>query len=126
LTLFAGLLQHGNQMAWVRRRNQRYYYHAVCRDGRSVQVYVGRGPVAELIAAHVERAKVERQAAREAVESARRELAPLEAMMDQLGRGCDELVEAGLRSLGYYRCCGHWRGRRRVKALDRAGVSVGG
>jgi hypothetical protein len=113
-------------MAWQRRRNQRYYYRPTIRNDRSVNEYMGRGVVAEIVAAHDETIRTERQAARDAVDSARQGLSSLDALMEEFEGGCDELTEAGLRSIGYYRCCRHWRGKRRVRALARAAQAAGG
>jgi hypothetical protein len=124
LAFAAGVLQHRSLMPWIRRRNRSYYYRSI-RNGRAILQYVGRGPVAELVAAHDELRRTERQAEREAVDSVRRDLAPLEAVMDELGRGCDEHIEASLRSVGYYHRHGHWRGRLRVRAIARASKPAG-
>jgi hypothetical protein len=112
-------------MAWQRRHNRCYYYRPTIRNNRWVNQYIGRGVMAEILAAHDEAIRTEQRAAREAVDSVRRGLAPLEAAMEELERGCDELVEAGLRSIGYYRCCRHWRGRYRVRAIARAAQAPG-
>jgi hypothetical protein len=97
-------------MGWDMRG---YYYRVRRVGGKVVRQYVGRGPLADLVAAADESDRLIRDQDREAAKAVSAELSDLE---DGL-RGLDELVEAVARALllaaGYRRHKrGEWRKHR--------------
>ena len=100
-------------VAWLQRKEKRYYYRSQRVEGRVVCRYAGTGPVAEMTAridalCQAQR-RLEGERARE--ESARWELA--DAPLLRLERCTDLLVRAALVLAGYHRHHrGAWRKRR--------------
>jgi hypothetical protein len=107
-------------MSWQTRAGHRYFYASERKNGRTVNRYVGRGPVAELVAAHAEDRKQSRARSRQELRAARRHLTEFDSLVTQLDLGAQKLLEAHLRSAGYYRIHRVWRGKRRARSLASA------
>lgn len=105
-------------MGWQRRGQSSYYYEAMWKDGRAANQYVGRGPLAQLFAAEAEERHAERERVHQEVRATQGSLQPLDELMHLLDRGTSRLLEADLRSRGFHRNHGHWRGLRRARALE--------
>jgi hypothetical protein len=104
-------------MGWQRRDSRRYFYLARRRNGRQENVYLGKGPIAELAAAKVEERKSRRAEARKELRTIQDDLRPLDRLIATVDRGAARLLEATLLGQGYYRDDRRWRGARRVRAL---------
>jgi hypothetical protein len=98
-------------MSWENRKNGRFYYRAVKRNGRVIKKYVGCGAVGEVAAALVARARQERadESATLLAEQAR--LAIPERTLVELDRACSQAIEASLTAAGYHRVDYKWRRR---------------
>ena len=106
-------------MGWQRRGSKIYFYRPEWSEGRPRNKYVGRGPLAELLAAETENRRSEQRRARQELRATRDTLRLVDELMRQLERGTARLFEAELRSLGFYRSHGNWRGARRARSLAR-------
>ena len=106
-------------MGWQRRGSQTYFYRPEWSEGQPRNKYVGRGPAAELLADEIENRRSEQRRARHELRATRDTLRPVDELMRQLERGTARLIEAELRSLGFYRSHGNWRGARRARSLAR-------
>ena len=101
-------------MSWETRGVYGPYYTRSRRvDGRVVREYVGRGPLAEIIAqadeAEREARRLERRREREQLEQDRE----LDDLFGAYSAGVDELLRSVLEAAGYYRHKrGEWRRRR--------------
>ena len=101
-------------MSWETRGVYGPYYTRSRRlDGRVVREYVGRGPLAEIIAqadeAEREARRLERRREREELERDRR----LDETFSTYSAGVDELLRSALEAAGYHRHKrGEWRRRR--------------
>ena len=101
-------------MTWETRGVHGPYYTRSRRvDGRVVREYVGRGPLAEIIAqadeAEREARRLERRREREQMEQDRE----LDQLFSAYSAGVDELLRGVLEAAGYYRHKrGEWRRRR--------------
>ena len=101
-------------MSWETRGVYGPYYTRSRRvDGRVVREYVGRGPLAEIIAqadeAEREARRLERGREREQLEQDRE----LDQLFSAYSAGVDELLRGVLEAAGYYRHKrGEWRRRR--------------
>jgi hypothetical protein len=104
-------------MGWQARDSRRYFYTAVRRNGRQENVYMGRGPVAELAAAKLEESKSRRDQVRTEFRTNQDELRILDSLIAAVDQGTAILLEATLLGQGYYRSHRNWRGARRVRAL---------
>lgn len=100
-------------MAWEARGDRRYFRRSV-RDGRRVRsIYIGTGPVAELVAQADELLRAEREARRRARQAERDRLDEADAHLDRLDALADLLTRAELTAAGYHRHDrGAWRRRR--------------
>jgi hypothetical protein len=105
-------------MGWQRRGGRCYYYVTTWVDGRLVNQYVGRGPLAQLFAAEAEERHAERERVHQELRATQGSLQPLDELMHLLDRGTGRLLEADLRSRGLHRNHGHWRGVRRARTLE--------
>jgi len=106
-------------MGWQRRGLQSYFYRPEWSGGRPRNKYVGRGPLADLLAAETENRRSEQRRARQELRATRDTLQPVDELMQKLERGTARLIEAELRSFGFYRSHGNWRGARRARSLAR-------
>jgi hypothetical protein len=90
-----------------------YYYRSVWVDGKPRQVYVGRGPDAELVA-RLEQVEVEiRHLRRLDWEVARQKAEALDAQLGELHQLAELLTAAAMTAAGYHRHDrGVWRRRR--------------
>ncbi len=105
-------------MGWQGRDGRRYYYLARRRNGRQENVYLGRGPVAELAAARVEEGKSQREEVRKEIHATKDELRTPDSLIAVVDRCVARLLAATLMAQGYYRSHGNWRGARRVRAFS--------
>jgi hypothetical protein len=106
-------------MGWQRRGSRLYFYQSRWSQGRSHNEYVGRGPIAELVADEIENRRSEQGRVRQELSAMRETLLPVDQLMRQLERGAARLIEAELWSLGFYRCSRNWRGVRHARELAR-------
>jgi hypothetical protein len=106
-------------MGWERRRSRLYFYQSRWSQGRSHNEYVGRGPVAELVADEIENRRSEQGRDRQELRAIRESLRAVDGLMRQLEQETVRLIEAELRSLGYRRCFRNWRGIRNARELAR-------
>jgi hypothetical protein len=104
-------------MSWQVRGGRRYYYHAIKRNRRTVNHYLGSGPLAEIAAARAESRALARKRHRQEVEALRHCLDPLAALTAVVAAGADQLLEASLRGQGFYQSSRRWVGFRRVRSL---------
>jgi hypothetical protein len=104
-------------MGWERRGSGLYFYQSRWSQGRSHNEYVGRGPTAELVADEIENRRSEQGRVRQELSAIRESLRPVDELMRQLERGAARLIEAELRSLGFYHSHRNWRGIRRARSL---------
>ena len=101
-------------MSWETRGVYGPYYTRSRRlDGRVVREYVGRGPLADIIAqadeAEREARRLERRREREQLEQDRE----LDQLFLAYSAGVDELLRSALEAAGYHRHKrGEWRRRR--------------
>ena len=100
-------------MGWERRGNGLYYYLKRRIGGRVVSQYVGKGPMADLLALEAVHAKDDRE-----WQAARRRLAAQEwAELSQAVSGAEREADAMLNAYGLHRPKrGPWRVRRGKKA----------
>ncbi|HJZ54029.1 MAG TPA: hypothetical protein VKE74_03695 [Gemmataceae bacterium] len=100
-------------MGWEQRGGRSYYYTAERIGGRVVKSYVGTGRVAELAAQLDAINRQEREAEDEDAQSARDELADLDAALAPLSELADLLARAALQAAGFHQHHrGEWRRRR--------------
>jgi hypothetical protein len=104
-------------MGWQRRGSKVYFYRPEWSDGQPRNTYVGRGPLAELLADEIENRRSEQRRARQELRATREALRPVDELIRQLEQGSERLIEAELRSMGFYRSHGNWRGIRRARSL---------
>src|SRR5262245_7488089 len=96
-------------MGWDRG----FYYRVRKVNGRVVREYVGRGPVAELVAQMDALERKQREAERAAWLAKRAEMEALDASLDELNDLADLLAHAALLAAGFRRHKrGEWRKRR--------------
>ena len=96
-------------MSWERG----YYYRVRKVNGRVVREYVGRGPLAELIAEADADRRREREARRAASREEKAELEALDAPLNELNEVADLLARAALMAAGFHQHKrGEWRKRR--------------
>lgn len=100
-------------MPWERRRTSghQYYTRSLNVDGRRIRLYIGRGPLAEQIAAADAQRQAERRAIHGAARTRKAELAAAAAPLADLTDCLDLLTTATLLSSGYHRADRHWRRR---------------
>jgi hypothetical protein len=104
-------------VAWESRGRARYYYAAARQDGRVVKRYVGRGPVAEVVAGLDAEGRRRRAAGAEAVRDERARHEPAGRALAELDAACTMLVEVTLTAAGYRRVnYGPWRRRRHARS----------
>ena len=106
-------------MGWQRRGSKNYFYRSEWSEGRARNKYVGRGPVAELLADEIENRQSEQRSARQELRAIRESLLPADELMRQLERGTERLIEAEMRSLGFHLSHRNWRGIKRARSLAR-------
>src|SRR5262249_42189947 len=103
-------------MAWERRgKSGAMYFYQTRRtdDGKVVKEYVGRGQKGRSAAEALARAKAQREAERQAIQSERASLAEADRLTAQLIAAADLLLNAALLASGYHRVnYGKWRRRR--------------
>ncbi len=100
------------QMAWESRGNGMFYYRKHRVGQRVFSVYVGTGPVAQMIAAADQTEREERQQSRDRARHEReREAAALAPLIDAQ-KALTGLVRASLIAHGYHTHKGQWRRRR--------------
>src|SRR5262249_13337398 len=104
-------------MSWQVRDGNPYYYLATRQNGRPLNRYMGRGPIAELAAAEAESRKAERNLVRQEIRVTQDCLIPLDKFVAELDEGVKRLLEAQILGAGYYRSYRTWRGARRVRSL---------
>jgi hypothetical protein len=97
-------------MGWERRAQHResYYYVAQKVGGKVVKTYIGRGPLAELAAAHDAAVKAERRASIAAVRNMATLMAPADSALRTLAHVCELLAAANLAAAGYHRVNYEW------------------
>jgi hypothetical protein len=108
-------------MAWhEKQRGPKggYYYRSKRVNGRSVKVYVGRGPDAELAARLDERERQDRRTEREVQLAEQVRLAAADLALQEARVLADLLVRATLILRGYHLHRDEWR-RRREHATHR-------
>jgi hypothetical protein len=96
-------------MSWERNR---YYTRSTKVNGRVVREYVGGGIVGEAAAYIDARIREKRRAVRAARQRELDELAEVDAIVDRLSRGIDELTTACCVASGWHRHDRAWRRRR--------------
>lgn len=100
------------ELMGIGKRGTRKYASKTVRreDGRSTSVYLGSGPVAEL----VEAANAARCKQREASDEERRRMEMSEEKLKELHAVCTAIVTAAFLASGFHRHDrGRWRKRRR-------------
>ena len=103
-------------MPWERG----YYYRARKEDGRVRRQYVGRGPLAELLAEADAGDRALRELDRRAARAERGRDNELDEQVKALEQAADLLAEAALLAAGYHRHRrGEWR-KKRVRKSDPA------
>jgi len=106
-------------VGWQRRGSRSYFYQPVWSEGRARNLYGGRGALAELLADQIENRRSEQGLVRQELRAIRESLLPVDELMRELERETERLIEAEVRSLGFYRSHGNWRGARRARSLAR-------
>jgi hypothetical protein len=106
-------------MGWQRRGAKTYFYRSEWSEGRARNLYVGHGPAAELLADEIENRRFEQGRVRQELRAIRESFRPVDELMRQLDQGAARLIEAELRSLGFYHSHRNWRGTRRARSLAR-------
>jgi hypothetical protein len=106
-------------MGWQRRGSRTYYYLPKWSEGRARNEYVGRGPLAEMLADEAKNRRSEQRRARQEVRSIQENLQPLDELLRRLEQETVRLAEAELRSRGYRLCHRNWRGVRHARELAR-------
>ena len=91
----------------------RYYTRSRKVNGRVTREYVGRGPLAELVAELDADQRAQREAQRVALRAERVELKDLDAALGRVCQGVDLLARAALVAAGYHQHKrGEWRKKR--------------
>jgi hypothetical protein len=102
-------------MPWSARGKRSFYYTSRRIGGRVVNTYLGRGPLAQMAAAEVERRRRDRAAARARLAAADADLADLADLV----AAAELLAKAALLAAGYHRHSrGRWRRRRGRDAVE--------
>ena len=99
-------------MAWEQRGNGRYYYRKDWHDGTCRSVYLGSGETAQLIATCEYWRRIEEEQAREVEQTARAEMAAIDAAVAGLGELTRTLTTAVLLTNGLHQHKGQWRRKR--------------
>src|SRR3989442_34164 len=102
-----------NAMSWdLKKRGGKYLYLSRRINGRTVKEYVGRGPMAEVIARQVEEDRQQKRATRARRRGEKASCRSFALHLRGAGILADLLVGAGLIFGGYHRHQGEWRRRR--------------
>ena len=99
-------------MGWEERNGQMYYYRKKRAGKRVVSEYIGRGDLAEAVAAHDAWARTVRETEREEWRKTRAAELATAAAVDHLGEMCTLLTRAVLLASGHHMHRGQWRRKR--------------
>ena len=99
-------------MEWERRGNRRYYYRKRRIGDKVDSEYVGRGPLAELLAEEDECERQSRIAEQRRKQAARAEVKAIDDELDDYGDMVRTLTRAVLLANGYHPHKGQWRKKR--------------
>ena len=100
-------------MAWEERNGTRYYYRKHRTPGGTVKSqYVGRGPVAKMIAAADRREREAREAERRRLEKMKEKLLRQRDRVREVQEAIRAVERAALLLNGYHTHKGQWRKRR--------------
>jgi len=97
---------------FLNRGGRKLLYLSRRVNGKPKKIYVGTGPLADLLAAELEGRKRARKATAEAYAAWKAQVGAVENPLDQLCAGLDQVTSASLLAHGYHR---HDRGRWRKK-----------
>jgi hypothetical protein len=98
---------------YLKRGGRQLLYLSRRVNGKPKKIYVGTGPLADLLAAELESRKQARKASAEACASWRANVAAAENPLDALCAGLDQVTSASLLAHGYHRHDrGPWRKKR--------------
>ena len=100
-------------MSWEYRGNNKYYYRKKRLGNRIVSEYVGRGEVAEMIAAsdvmNRNRRKTERHRAESVIQDLSRTFMYSDRLVEEYDNKVDTVVKTHLILNGYHQHKGEWR-----------------
>jgi hypothetical protein len=99
-------------MGWEERNGRMYYYRKKRAGTRVISEYIGRGDLAEAVAAHDAWARAEREAEREEWRETTAAELETAAAVDHLGAMCMVLTRAVLLASGHHTHRGQWRWKR--------------
>lgn len=89
-------------MPWLKKRNGRlYYYRAVFHNGRRTNVYIGRGPLADLAAQQDAQAARDRAQRLQLAKRQRARDAALDKSVKELCLRTERLLRAALVAAGW-------------------------
>ena len=99
-------------MGWEERNGRMYYYRKKRAGTRVISEYVGRGDLAEAVAAHDAWTCALREAEREEWRETRAAELATAAAVDELSEMCMVLTRAVLLASGHHAHRGQWRRKR--------------
>ncbi len=99
-------------MGWEERRGRKYFYRKRRNGGRVVSEYVGRGQLAEAVAAQDESKRLAQDQQRELLRQERERQRAIDEKVDRACHLIRNLRYAALLLNGYHMHRGQWRKRR--------------
>lgn len=99
-------------MGWESRRNSTYYYTKERNGSRVESTYLGRGDVAQAIAALTEERRAEREAERAIERAAIEKMRSEDAAFDQIDALVMNLTNEHLIQAGFHQVKRVWRKKR--------------
>ena len=99
-------------MGWEERRGRKYFYRKRRNGGRVVSEYVGRGQLAEAVAAQDESKRLAQDQPRELLRQERERQRAIDEAVDRACRLTRHLIYAALLLNGYHMHRGEWRKTR--------------
>jgi hypothetical protein len=112
----SGAVTWMRNMPWVVRGDRKYFYQSARVGGRRTKTYLGSGPLAEEVAAAIDRRRRERAWERAQVLADEQRHALAVAPLEELCQLTDLLMKAALVNAGFHQHARHaWRRRRHAE-----------
>jgi hypothetical protein len=107
-------------MPWKLIAGRRYFYRTRRADGRVFGEYLGRGPVARLWVAELERRKADRALVTRAIAASRAQLQTVDELLRGLLEELQQLTQIELRLAGFHYAHRNWRRQNHARHLAAA------